>query len=118
MLNNFFTINLPYGLFKSENDTWVPFNREYMPLGYNNTGGSNIFSDYYIDIPYNTKYLGLTEEILMNLADHFERDENNQINKIYLYVDISNPTSQNYDSDAVWNKYFNKIRTLSKLKVK
>lgn len=118
MLNNFFTINLPYGLTKGENDTWIPFNREYMPLGYNNTVKPNIYSDTYRDIPYNTRYSGLTDIILLDLAEDFERDESNQITKIYFYSDNTNPTAQNYESDAVWNKYFNKIRTLSKLKVK
>lgn len=30
MLNNFFRINLPYGIAKNDNDEWMTFNCEYM----------------------------------------------------------------------------------------
>jgi len=35
MLGNFFRINMPYGIIRNENGEWMAFNREYMPLGFN-----------------------------------------------------------------------------------
>lgn len=34
MLENFFRINLPYGMIRNDKNEWMCFNREYMPLGY------------------------------------------------------------------------------------
>lgn len=118
MLDNFFTINLPYGLVRNDDGSWMPFNREHMPIGFNNQSKPSIISHSYDEYPYYTKYEGLTDNILLDLADEFDKNESGEIVKIYLYNANYNPTYQNYDSDAVWNKYFNKIRTLSKLKVK
>jgi hypothetical protein len=35
MLTDFFRINLPYGMQKNEKGEWMFFNREYVPLGWN-----------------------------------------------------------------------------------
>ena len=118
MLDNFFTINLPYGLIRNDDGSWMPFNRERMSLGYNTDSKPSVISNPYNEYPYYTEYLGLTENIFLDLADEFERDKKGKIVKIYFYSPSYDPTAQNFDSDAVWNRYFNKIRTLSKLKVK
>ena len=35
MINDFLRINLPYGIKKNENNEWAAFNREYLPLDFN-----------------------------------------------------------------------------------
>lgn len=33
-LNNFFSVNFPYGLEKGKNNNWFAFNRSFVPLGW------------------------------------------------------------------------------------
>lgn len=35
MLNDFFRINLPYGIAQNNKGEWMAFNREYRPIGFN-----------------------------------------------------------------------------------
>lgn len=35
MLADFFRINMPYGMKQNKEGKWIIFNREYMPLGWN-----------------------------------------------------------------------------------
>lgn len=123
MLTNFFRINLPYGIAKNENDEWMVFNREYMPLGFNNLDFKEHVGSSYSDKPIYTKFNGLTEKFLIEIAFHpvkgVIRDENGKIRTIFLYNDVSNPTNQsNGQEELTWNLYFEKLRKLSKLKRK
>ena len=50
-LNNFFKINLPYGIKRNGNGHWAALNREYRPLGGNNfikhvPGSAFIYTNY------------------------------------------------------------------------
>lgn len=123
MLTNFFRINLPYGIAKNENDEWMVFNREYMPLGFNNVDFKEHVGISYADKPIYTKFSGLTEKFLIEIAFHPEkgviRDEDGKIKTIFLYNDVSNPTNQSKGQEELtWNLYFDKLRKLSKLKRK
>lgn len=123
MLTNFFRINLPYGIAKNENDEWMVFNREYMPLGFNDVDFKEHVGISYSDKPIYTKFNGLTEKFLNEIAFHPEkgviRDENGKIKTIFLYNDASNPTNQSKGQEELtWNLYFDKLRKLSKLKRK
>ena len=86
MLTNFFRINLPYGIAQNENDEWMAFNREYMPLGFNNQEFKEHVGSSYMDKPIYTKYNGLTEKFLTEIAFHptkgVIRDENDKIKTI------------------------------------
>ena len=123
MLNNFFRINLPYGIAKNENDEWMVFNREYMPLGFNDQNFKEHVGISYQDKPIYTKFIGLTEKVLIEVAfDPIKgiiRDENGEIKTVFFYNDGSNPTNQDKSSEEKsWNEYFKKLRRLSKLKRK
>lgn len=123
MLNNFFRINLPYGIAKNENDEWMVFNREYMPLGFNDQNFKEHVGISYQDKPIYTKFIGLTEKVLIEVAfDPIKgiiRDENGKIKTVFFYNDGSNPTNQGKSSEEKsWNEYFKKLRRLSKLKRK
>ena len=123
MLNNFFRINLPYGIAKNENEEWMAFNREYMPLGFNNQEYKEHVGSSYTDKPIYTKFIGLTEKLLLEVAFHPEkgviRDEKGKIKTIFLYNDGSNPTNMvKSEEENAWNSYFNRLRKLSKLKRK
>lgn len=113
MLNNFFKINLPYGIQKNENDEWSCFNREYKPLGTKDSS-TQVDPESFIY----TKYKGLTERTLKKLAFHetsIHRTEG-KIVKVFFYNDRSNPS--NFNQKALYKDYFDKIEILSKLQVK
>ena len=121
MLNNFFRINLPYGIAKNQNDEWMAFNREYMPLGFNNMKYKKSPGDDYLEMPIYTKYKDLDEKIIMKIVEDekdVERNDEGVIIKFYLYDDATNPTSNKDTKEDIWNKYFNKINILSRLIIK
>lgn len=76
MINDFFRINLPYGIKKNENNEWTAFNREYLPLGFNDIHYKQKLD---FEVPIYTKYYGLTERFLLEIANNSEgsviRDE-------------------------------------------
>lgn len=118
MLNNFFRINLPYGIAKNENDEWMAFNREYMPLGYNDCDHKSHVAGY-TDIPVYTKYERLTDKFLIELAGGsggVQRNEKGEINRVFFYDDGTNPVNQSKDKKELWENYFEKLKKLSKLK--
>ena len=117
-LIDFFRINMPYGIVKTKQNGWVAFNREYQPLGFNDT-----YSKPRIDIndettfehlPINTKYPNATEK---RLDTTVEKDDKGKIVKIFLYRDGTNPVNVKVNKDIAWNKYFEKIKILSELKI-
>ena len=122
-LIDFFRINMPYGIVKTKQNGWVAFNREYQPLGFNNT-----YSQPRIDIndeqtfehlPINTKYPNVTEKLLTSLIDEntsVEKDDKGNITRIFLYDDGTNPVNVRVSKDIAWDKYFEKIKILSGLK--
>lgn len=119
MLNNFFRINMPYGIVKNEDGDWMAFNREYMPLGYNDIEFKDRMDKNPKGLPLFTKYQKLTEKFLLDLADRpdtVKRGEDGKINLVWFYDDGSNPTNQPKDSKIVWDRYFDKIKKISKVK--
>jgi len=120
MLNNFFKINLPYGISKNDKDEWITFNREYQPLGVNEYDFNSLNGDLLNKIPLHTKYKGLTEKKLISLAyseNGIHRNEKGEIWRIYFYNDKLNPTAKNAQK-LLWDNYFEKIKEISKLEVK
>lgn len=120
MLNDFFRINLPYGIAKNENGEWMAFNREYMPLGYNNHAFKGNPGESFLDIPIYTKYKRVTEKLLTELAhseNGIQRNEKKEIVKVFLYNDRTNPQNQSTEKKSLWDDYFEKVKKLSKLKV-
>ena len=119
-LTDFFRINLPYGIVRDSKGRWSAFNREYLPLGWNEREDSpvDINSDNaFGDIPIHTEYEKVTEKKLFEIAGDekfVERDTDGKINRIYLYNDRTNPQSSN----EYWNDYFSKIKLLSRFERK
>ncbi len=107
--DNFFTINFPYGMMKDKNGNWACFNKGYQLLG-----ESVSKFDYNTDKFIYTKYKGLTEKLLTELADKFETDTTGKITKIWFFNSGTNPSVTNKIDD--WEAYFIKIKKLSKLK--
>jgi hypothetical protein len=119
MLNDFFRINLPYGIGCNKNGEWMAFNREYMPLGYNDLtykrGGHP--RDSFNEFPIYTRYEWPTDKFLLSLADNEEcitRDKEGKIITVYFYSDKTVPAILN-DNDDLWIKYFDKIKKLSQI---
>ena len=118
MLNNFFRINMPYGIAKNDNDEWMAFNREYMPLGYNDYNFKGHVGDGYLEFPIYTKYKRLTENVLTQISHGptgIHRNENGEIIKVFFYDDVTNPVNQATDNKELWDAYFDKIKKLAKL---
>lgn len=124
MLSDFFRINLPYGLARNKKGEWMAFNREYMPLGYNNSGPRTLFfpKQEIPDLPVYTKYTRVTEKILLSVAarngEAVKRDENGKIYAVWLYHDEGrNLLNQTGKTNPFWDEYWKKLQILSKLKV-
>jgi hypothetical protein len=118
-LNNFFKINLPYGIAKNMDGEWMAFNREYMPLGYSqrdhqfHIGENN-------EAPIYSKYKGLTDNFLVQLGDtpkDIQRNDKGEIIKVFLYDDGSNPSNHKPSKKDLWERYFSKLEKLSKLNI-
>nr|WP_320023214.1 hypothetical protein [uncultured Draconibacterium sp.] len=124
MLSDFFRINLPYGLARNKKGEWMAFNREYMPIGFNNKDFRIDFfpEEEFKELPIYTKYKGLTEKILLKIAardgDAIRRDENGKIYSVWLYNDSTNPMNQSSKSNSYWKDYWEKLEILSKLEKK
>jgi len=120
MLSDFFRINLPYGFARDENKKWMAFNREYMPLGYNDMNYKGSPGKSYLDLPVYSKYKRIPEKLLLQLAENessLKRNSEGEIITIYLYDDSTNPVNQSSDKKHLWDKYFEKLKKLSKLQV-
>ena len=93
---DFFSINLPYVIRGNNTKGWIALNREYQPIS--------------------TKYKSksLTEKKMKELSVDGELLKEDEDYVIFLYNDKTNPVKSNIN----WNTYFEKIRTLSKLKLK
>ena len=115
---DFFSINLPYVFARNEENEWMCFNREYMPIGFNHHDYKGYPRDY-DKFPLHYKYKNnLTEELLISLADDescITRNENGEINSVFLYDDSTNPIYSKEGDDYFWDRYFKKIKILSKL---
>lgn len=119
MLDNFFRINLPYGIMKNGKDEWTCFNREYAPLGYNSKDGvPSIYSENLSPPFIFTKYQFIGESFLLQLAgseEHLKRDANGKIEIVFLYSDRTNPTNRH--KKEYWEIYFEKLRLLASKKI-
>lgn len=118
MLSDFFRINLPYCFERIEGDKWRCLNREYQPIGMNE---KNISHSKFSDLPINTSYKRVTDKFLSEIVDNpvrIQRDTNGKIDRIFLYDDRTNPMNQSKDSKLLWDSYFDKLKKLSKLRIK
>ncbi|HEA21085.1 MAG TPA: hypothetical protein ENH87_09210 [Pricia antarctica] len=113
-MNNFFKINLPYGIKRNDNGHWTAFNREYRPLGEN---------DFMKHVPWSafiyTDYGRLSDRFLMDLADgptSVQLDENNDIVRVFFYDDATNPANHLRAESRLWENYFEKLKKLAMLK--
>jgi hypothetical protein len=114
-LSNFFRINLPYGIQRMPKGKWTAFNREYVPVGINDSS----FPAHKVDLPNSCSYEGITEKFLIDLVDDesmIHRDEDDNISRVFLYHDGTNPTNQEIEKKHLWDQYFDKLKKLSKLK--
>lgn len=118
-LTDFFRINFPYGIAKNENDEWMAFNREYLPLGYNNYDDKQIPGRAYLDLPIYTKYKNVSEASLESLGSFdsaVHRNDKGEIVKVFFYNDGTNPVNQSTEKKHLWDDYFDKLKKLSKFR--
>lgn len=119
MLSDFFAINLPYGIARNYNNEWIAFNREYMPLGFNDIKYKKKPGCDFDNLPVYTKYTKVSDNLLEELAEdetYIRRNDTGEIIKIFLYHNNTNPVSNNTNTN--WSRYFEKLKKLSKLKIK
>ncbi|EFK57344.1 hypothetical protein U0038_17565 [Sphingobacterium spiritivorum] len=113
-LSNFFRINLPYGIARNSNNEWIAFNREYLPIGWNDVGfkrNDSFKNSEYGDLPLYTKYKNISknkiDEIIYD-KELIRLDDKNEIEVIWFYNDKTNPTVSNK-----WDSYFKIIEKLA-----
>ena len=122
MLSDFFSINLPYGISRTEDDEWFAFNREYLPLGWNEMDLKDTFhiEEKDASLPVYTKYNRITEKLLRELAWHEEDgiqyDDEGKIKTVWLYNGETNPMGHDRHKNTYWKIYFDKLKKISKLK--
>jgi len=120
MLNNFFTINLPYGIAKTESGEWMAFNREHLPLGFCDETLKGIPGFSYTNIPVYCKYKNISKAELKKLAaseNQILKNESGEIVKLFFYDSATNPANQSEDVPRLWKRYFDKLKVLSKWEV-
>lgn len=118
MLNNFFRINMPYGIIRNDKGEWMAFNREYMPLGYNDSSLKGEIFQSFGKMPIWTKYKALHEKTLIALAwseSGVRRDQDGKIDQVWFYNDGCNPSAS--DKKEHWDAYFEKLKRISKFKI-
>jgi hypothetical protein len=128
-LTDFFRINLPYGIRRNSKNQWIAFNREYLPLGGNNSFDLTktvAHNDTYSYLSLHTEYKRLTEKTIMDIAqldkekwvkdqEYFiRRDNDEKIQILFLYTDSTNPMTY----PEKWDIYCQKLRLLARLKRK
>ena len=116
-INDFFRINMPYGIRKDNNGRWVAFNREYLPIGWNKAKSEIRIdsADTLEHIPVFTRYKELTHSEVAKVIKDIDllHIVDNELKTIYFYGDNNYPPS----SDENWLKYSTIIRYFSKLLV-
>ncbi|MDE5430725.1 hypothetical protein [Elizabethkingia meningoseptica] len=103
----------------------MAFNREYMPLGFNDLSFKEHVGKSYNDKPIYTKYNGLTEKLLLEISFDGEkgvrRNSNGEIETVFLYNDgkkTSSGSDSKNDEEKMWTEYFQRLKKVSKLKIK
>ena len=93
----------------------MALNREYKPLGFNNSTVIYEYSDY----PVFTEYKKVTESRLIKLSWGGEsgivRDSDGKIAMVFLYNDATNPAS--CQNKKEWDSYMEKIKLLSRFEI-
>lgn len=124
-LTNFFSINMPYGMYYEKGKGWVCFNREYKPLGYNISGGGfpSCAKDFF-HTPIFTNYKVNNEQI-QKLVDKFDLDyridpKDGKIGLVIFYDSDRNPLIH-WPKDKLtqakkWKRYFSIIQQISNWK--
>ena len=117
-LSDFFRINLPYGMQRNTQDEWFFFNREYMPLGWNQTTGQQSLdnSGAYSEFPVYTKYKGLSDTKILKIVKTLKavtKDKQGEISRVYFYNDRTNPQIHS----EFWEDYLHIIKELSKFTI-
>jgi hypothetical protein len=115
-MNTFFRINLPFGIRRNQKNEWAAFNREYLPIGYHNCKSMNVLDEITLaTLPIFSKYVGLTEQFLTELAgsERVLRDDLGNIKTVYLYGEMNSPL----ETKENWDTYSDKLFTLAVLKV-
>ncbi len=100
---------------------WMAFNREYMPLGYNDMNFKEIPGESYQDLPIYTQYKGITERQVLAIVDTtdegaIQRNDKGEIVRFFLYNDGTNPVNSKPFKPLLWDDYFEKLVKLSRLK--
>lgn len=122
MLIDFFRINLPYGIAKNDNGEWMAFNREYRPIGFNESSHKGLPGKDYQNLNVYTKYKPFNKkslEKLESMGASFHKNGKDEVYKIFLYTDGTNPVNVSSIKlqEQLWNEYFEKIKLLSKLSI-
>lgn len=116
MLGDFFRITMPYGLEEVETGVWYAFNREYMPVGFNNYSlkSKSPFKEY----PIHTKYK-LTNSLIKKIeafeGSSLQVGEKSKLRTLFFYNDKTNPVNRNKPDDMLWELYMKKLYLIGKV---
>jgi hypothetical protein len=116
MEDNFFFINMPYGMERDDKGQWFVFNRLRLPLGWNAEHPDMDPVHGYYGVPVYAAYEGLTDEKIDAIAVNVSRcAATGKILMFLLYDPVNSPLR--YDSGPeVWAAYFERLKKIARFK--
>ncbi|WP_071145743.1 hypothetical protein [Bacteroides ihuae] len=110
-MSDFLRTNLPYGIKKNDENKWMIFNRDYLPLGMTRKEEDSFRGN---EKKFYFAYKGVTEKLLDKLGEgeNIKRDENGKITEVWLYNDGTVPTTMNGVVADRWEIYQGKLKLL------
>lgn len=109
---------MPYGIARNDQGEWMAFNREYLPIGFNDVTLKGMPGHDYMEYSIYAKYKKISDAVLTKLTSlsegcSIQKNELNEIVRIYFYNDNTNPTNNSTNSANCWEMYFSIIRAIS-----
>jgi hypothetical protein len=107
---------MPYGMMRNEEGKWFCFNRDYLPLGWNDYQAlPEMREKKFTDLPVYGEMKGLTEKRILAIGrpDSVHRNDKGEITQFYFYNDKTNPMNDPKE----WGTYLDRIKKISDYKV-
>jgi hypothetical protein len=112
----FFRVCFPYGVEKRSDGSWIPFNREYCPLGWMMPLSSISPADNScLNLQNSLKFKGLKDDLIQKTFsnDLLITGSQGEILKVYFYSDRTNPS----EFPEFWSLYIKHISFFSKFEL-
>lgn len=119
MDSDYFRQKMPYGIERTDSGQWIALNRNYKVL--QDQTLSFVDSQGFPKLKYHlgAVFLDLEETDLLMMAcrpEAINRDKGGEIHQVFFYHDGINPSNSKSKND--WDRYFSRLKILSKFSTK